>query len=217
MASLKGLSGKQKKFCQIHYVYKTINKLNDIEYIGIHSTYHINDNYLGSGTLLKKEIKRFGKKYFKKTIIEQFDSREKALQKEKELVCPEYLENKKVYNIIPGGRGNPNIDNWIIPELYISPCFNQDIEHLMEFYIDTDKIEEFKKSIEVDINGDSWNLIIFRKQAKNMFLNTIDSICDVMNKEWNDKRFHSIAEKQLILLFRMGFNEIIKVRRLKAA
>ena len=92
-----------KIFCQIHFVYKTINKLNGKEYIGVHSTYHINDGYLGSGTILKKAIRKYGRKNFERIIINQFKYREEAFQKEKELVSAEYLKNNNVYNIVSGG------------------------------------------------------------------------------------------------------------------
>ena len=51
-----------------HYVYCTTNILNNKKYIGSHSG-HINDDYLGSGVILKKSIKKYGKSNFIKQIL----------------------------------------------------------------------------------------------------------------------------------------------------
>ena len=52
-----------------HLVYKIINGFNGMYYYGIHSTNNINDDYMGSGRLLRKAIKEegidnFTKKYY---------------------------------------------------------------------------------------------------------------------------------------------------------
>lgn len=52
-----------------HLVYQTTNKLNNKIYIGVHSTKNINDGYLGSGTALKKAVKKYGKQNFKRIIL----------------------------------------------------------------------------------------------------------------------------------------------------
>ena len=48
------------------YIYKTLNLLNGKSYIGQHSTNKEYDNYLGSGSKLKKDILIYGRKYFYK-------------------------------------------------------------------------------------------------------------------------------------------------------
>lgn len=49
-------------------IYKTLNKINGKQYIGMDSKN--NPSYLGSGTLILKAIKKYGKENFKKEILE---------------------------------------------------------------------------------------------------------------------------------------------------
>ena len=52
-----------------HTIYVTTNKINGKKYIGKHQTSDLNDNYLGSGILLKQAIKKYGKKKFRERNI----------------------------------------------------------------------------------------------------------------------------------------------------
>ena len=72
------MKSKQKKY---FIVYQITNLINDKIYIGIHSTNDINDNYFGSGTILNKAIKKYGKQNFKKEVLYIFDEKEKAIKK----------------------------------------------------------------------------------------------------------------------------------------
>jgi molecular chaperone GrpE (heat shock protein) len=65
-----------KKF---NYFYKTTNIINEKFYYGVHSSDKDNDNYLGSGKLLLKAIKKYGRENFKREIIQFFDSFDDAL------------------------------------------------------------------------------------------------------------------------------------------
>jgi hypothetical protein len=95
-------SRKLKKY---HYLYKTINLLNGMFYIGIHSTNNLNDSYLGSGKRLKYSIKKYGKENFNLQILEFFDNRDLLVEKEKDLVNNELLQNPNCLNLRPGGEG----------------------------------------------------------------------------------------------------------------
>jgi hypothetical protein len=99
---------KIKEGKQIHYFYKIINKINGHFYYGIHSTYNINDGYMGSGTGIRKAIKEFGKENFEKEILKEFPSRSQALQYEKEIVNQILVKDKCCYNISIGGSGHPH-------------------------------------------------------------------------------------------------------------
>lgn len=89
----------------LFYFYKTTNLINNKIYYGVHSSNNINDGYLGSGVILNKAIKKYGKKNFKFEIIKFFDSINDAFKYEQQIVNEEFIKNENNYNIIPGGRG----------------------------------------------------------------------------------------------------------------
>ena len=96
-------------------IYKTYNLINGKEYVGKHQTQNINDEYMGSGKLVQRAIKKYGKENFVKEILFVFDSEQEVNDKEKELVTQEYINSKLSYNLCPGGHGgfgyiNENID-----------------------------------------------------------------------------------------------------------
>ena len=96
---------KLKKF---HFIYKTTNILNNKFYIGMHSTTNLKDGYVGSGTHLRHAIRKYGVANFKFEIIEWCDNREKLIQREKEIITEEYINDVNCYNIKPGGLGGFN-------------------------------------------------------------------------------------------------------------
>jgi len=71
-------------------------------YIGVHTIKGNEDNYFGSGTALKAAIRKHGKENFTKGVIEYYDTREEALQAEKDLAN---ANDHKSYNLIKGGGG----------------------------------------------------------------------------------------------------------------
>ena len=91
-----------------HIVYKTTNIANKKIYIGVHSTTNLLDDYIGSGRLIKKAIKKYGKERFKREILFQFPTLEECYQKEAELVNENFVKDENTYNICVGGRGGRN-------------------------------------------------------------------------------------------------------------
>lgn len=83
-------------------IYKTINLVNGKLYIGQDSK---NDsNYLGSGSLIKKAIKKYGRENFKKEILEHCQTKEEL--NKREIYWIEKLNTiEEGYNITTGGEG----------------------------------------------------------------------------------------------------------------
>ena len=96
---------KQKH--KYHYTLKTICVVTNDYYIGKRSTNKkpVDDDYLGSGNLVKASIKKYGKKNHIKEIIEIFSTSELAFEGEKKLITRAHLDNPKCMNLMPGGKG----------------------------------------------------------------------------------------------------------------
>lgn len=98
----KAKYGSKQKY---HYFYKTTNLLSGRYYYGIHSTSKLEDGYLGSGTLLKRAINKYGRDNFKIEILEFFNSREELEKKEKEVVNLDEIRKAECMNLKVGGLG----------------------------------------------------------------------------------------------------------------
>jgi hypothetical protein len=96
------MARKEKKY---NYIYKTTNLKNGKFYVGMHSTDNLNDGYLGSGTRLRRSIRRNGIENFKIEYLEFFDNRIDLANKERELINEELLKDKMCMNLKPGGTG----------------------------------------------------------------------------------------------------------------
>jgi hypothetical protein len=88
-----------------HFLYKTVNLLNGKYYVGIHSTSNLKDGYLGSGTRLRRAIRKYGKENFKLEILEFFHTRKDLAKRERELVNEALLQDPMCMNLKPGGDG----------------------------------------------------------------------------------------------------------------
>lgn len=95
------ISNKDNK--QFSIVYQITNLLDNRIYIGAHCTNDVNDRYMGSSISLKKDMKKLGKKNFKKDILFTFNNQEDMRKKEAELVTKEFCLREDTYNIMKGG------------------------------------------------------------------------------------------------------------------
>lgn len=84
-------------------IYKTVNLINGKQYIGLHSK---NDkSYLGSGTLLLKAIKKYGKENFTKEVLEETDNIVSANELERYYIKKyNAVEDDNFYNLSYGGE-----------------------------------------------------------------------------------------------------------------
>ncbi len=89
------------------YIYKTTNTLNNKVYIG-KSTKPYNENYLGSGKLLIKAVKKYGVKNFFVEVIDTADNLKDLNDKEKYWIL---LYKNNSYNIAEGGTGGDTMSN----------------------------------------------------------------------------------------------------------
>lgn len=85
-------------------IYKITNKLNSKIYIGAHKTIDINDRYMGSGTGIKRAIKKYGVENFEKEILFYLNSEQEMYDKEAEIVTEEFINLSTNYNAKTGGR-----------------------------------------------------------------------------------------------------------------
>jgi len=95
------------------YIYKTTNIINNKIYIGQHrNKKDEKDNYIGSGTILKKSIKKYGIENFKKEIIEECSDYKQLCEKEVYWINFYNSIDKTIgYNISSGGN-QYNPESW---------------------------------------------------------------------------------------------------------
>lgn len=87
------------------FIYETTNLINGKKYRGMHATENVNDNYLGSGTLITKAVKKYGDKNFKREILEYCNSEKEMFDREKFYVDEEWIKREDTYNLQLGGIG----------------------------------------------------------------------------------------------------------------
>lgn len=91
--------GKQKFFV----IYQITNLLDNRIYVGLHSTYNINDKYMGSSKHLKKDLKELGRQNFIKEILHVFNNKEDMIKMEAEIVTKNFCHRIDTYNRMVGG------------------------------------------------------------------------------------------------------------------
>ena len=77
----------------------------------MHSTSNLKDGYLGSGTHLRHAIRKYGVDNFKIEILEWCDTRDKLIEREKEIIAENHVNNPNCYNLKFGGLGGGKFIN----------------------------------------------------------------------------------------------------------
>jgi len=89
-----------------HYVYIITNQLNGKQYVGDHSTNNLEDGYLGSGVLLLRAKKKYGKENFSREILEHFNTKQEAFDAQAKYINKFNTLKPNGYNLDPlGGHG----------------------------------------------------------------------------------------------------------------
>lgn len=87
------------------YIYLITNKLTGKKYGGKHTTYDLNDGYMGSSKQLKRDIEKQGLENFEKQIVKFCNTDEELNQAERELVNESFVADENTYNLKLGGEG----------------------------------------------------------------------------------------------------------------
>ena len=91
----------------VWYCYETVNKVNGKYYRGKSgSSNPEKDGYLGSGTLLKKAIQKYGRAAFCKKILATFETEQEAYNYEANIVTMKEVNDPNCYNVQLGGIGS---------------------------------------------------------------------------------------------------------------
>lgn len=111
-----------------YIVYLTTNLINNKIYIGVHGTEDPNkwDHYLGCAvfdnvpnsynkrqTPFQCAVAKYGPKNFNRKTLRIFDNLQDALDLERWLVCPSFIERTDTYNITLGGGIPPTLEKSI--------------------------------------------------------------------------------------------------------
>lgn len=94
-----------KNKIKYHFLYKTTNLINGKYYYGMHSTYKLDDGYLGSGKILRYSIRKYGTENFNIEIIDFYPSREELVDAEIKLITEMIVDEKLCMNLKRGGLG----------------------------------------------------------------------------------------------------------------
>ena len=85
--------------------YLTINNINHKEYFGVHSDVSLDYNYMGSGKVVQRAFKKYGKDNFTKIVNGVWASEDIAYMIESWIVDDNYVLDVNTYNQKPGGKG----------------------------------------------------------------------------------------------------------------
>lgn len=137
-------------------IYKTTNLINGKIYVGQDS--HNNSNYFGSGKLIQRAIKKYGKENFIKEILENCYTKEQLCKRERFWIKKFNSQDRKIgYNITGGGEWGDTFTNNPNKELIR--------KHMSEKSKGRKHSEETKKKMSENMIGNK-NHMFGRKYSK---------------------------------------------------
>jgi group I intron endonuclease len=95
----KGIDGRY------HYVYRITNTINGKRYIGKHTTDNINDDYKGTGKIIKLALRKHGPENFTKDYLSFHNTDQDAYIEEANVIIQENALNRPDYYNLFGGVG----------------------------------------------------------------------------------------------------------------
>lgn len=90
-----------------YFTYKVTNIINNKYYLGMHCTNNLDDGYIGSGVVINKAIRKYGKDNFKREILSFYNSCTELVDAEINLITEEVTRDPMSYNMTIGGTGGP--------------------------------------------------------------------------------------------------------------
>ena len=138
-------------------IYLLENKINGKCYIGKHEG-KLDDNYYGSGTLISKAIKKYGKSAFKKIMLSKCNTGEEADFIEKAFIkLYNATKDKNFYNITEGGTGGNTLKNLSVEELEkrkakikesLKTLYSENKDHFKK--IKSDRMKQVRKNRNIE-------------------------------------------------------------------
>lgn len=90
------------------YIYKTTCLVNNKIYVGKHVSSSLDESYKGSGKILLRAFRKYGKENFDCVLLEAVDTEEELNAREKYWIAKLSARDHSIgYNINEGGEGNP--------------------------------------------------------------------------------------------------------------
>jgi hypothetical protein len=94
-----------RKPYKYHYIYKTTCSVTGRYYIGMHSTFNLEDGYIGSGKRLWRSINKHGRNQHNTVILEFLENRQALKNRESQLITEDLLKDSMCMNLKVGGEG----------------------------------------------------------------------------------------------------------------
>lgn len=147
-----------------HYFYKITNLINNKYYYGVHSTSNLDDGYMGSGTLIRKVINKYGTDNLQKEILKFFNTSEEMFNYEKEFITEEVINDPKCYNLVGGGCGY-TINHYVSQEVkdkIFTKAKNRPSNNKGKKFITKDSINKLVKESEIEkYLSDGWEIGVY--------------------------------------------------------
>lgn len=130
-----------------HYLlYKITNLVNGKTYIGKHVTKDIEDNYWGSGSLIKKAIQKYGLENFKFEVLIDLKNEEELDLLEQAVVNEDFVSRPDTYNMKVGGDGG-----WAPMPGEKNPMYG----HSVKEYMTEEEISKWRANISKATSGEN--------------------------------------------------------------